>query len=338
MSQATAIPTSAPRNYDLDELNRETAYGGEGSEDNSREIRLIDLGDFADRRQEIADELWKAATEIGFFQVYNHGIPQEHVDMAFAMSARFFDLPEDIKAKYPLKSGTNAGWEYKAQVRPSTGTADNKESYQLTQPRMPGLWPSDAEVDQFKGSMLRFEAQCWEVGMKILSCFAMKLGFPLDFFTDRHDPTRPEYQSTLRLLHYLPMLDAKPEDFKQWRAGAHTDFDCLTLLHQRPGHGGLQVCPGKERDKLAWTDVEPKSGVITCNIGDMLMRWSDDELQSTLHRVRMPKPGEPMGSRHSMAFFCQANTDAVIESPKGTYPKITARDYLNQRIAANFAK
>jgi hypothetical protein len=70
----------------------------------------------------------------------------------------------------------------------------------------------------------------WALGMKVLSCFALKLGFTPDFFTECHDPLSSEYQSTLRLLHYLPMIDAKPEDFTGWRAGAHTDFDCLTLL------------------------------------------------------------------------------------------------------------
>jgi isopenicillin N synthase-like dioxygenase len=29
----------------------------------------------------------------------------------------------------------------------------------------------------------------------------------------------------------------------------------------------------------------------------MLMRWSDDKLQSTLHRVRMPRADEYLGPR-----------------------------------------
>ena len=111
---------------------------------------------------------------------------------------------------------------------------------------MKDLWPDGQVLPGFKVVMLAFERANWAVGMKLLSCFALKLGFGPDFFTDCHDPLSPEYQSTLRLLHYLPMLGAKPDDFKAWRAGAHTDFDCLTLLHQRIGQGGLQLCPGKE--------------------------------------------------------------------------------------------
>ncbi|MCT8997523.1 isopenicillin N synthase family dioxygenase [Chelativorans intermedius] len=323
--------------YGLAELNKETTFGGEGGE-KERHVPRIDMSDYEGRKQEIADALWTAATEIGFFQLVNHGIPQEQVDEAFAMSERFFALPSEVKAKYPLVGGTNAGWEYKAQVRPSTGTADHKESYQITLPRMEKLWPSGEELSGFKAVMLSFERANWALGMKVLECFRLKLGFAPDFFTDRHDPQSPEYQSTLRLLHYLGMENAKPEDFKMWRAGAHTDFDCLTLLHQRPGQGGLQLCPGKEAGELEWTDVEPAPGVVTCNIGDMLMRWSDDKLLSTLHRVRMPKPHESQGSRYSMAFFCQANKDAVIQGPEKRYDPITAHDYLQQRIAANFAK
>ena len=324
--------------YGLAELNKETGFGGMG-EEVDRDIPVIDMGDYRARREEIAQALWQAATEIGFFQLKNHGIPQPLIDEAFALSERFFDLPQEVKAQYPLGQGTNAGWEYKAQVRPSTGTADNKESYQITLPRMGGLWPTGAEVPGFKATMLAFERANWALGMKVLSCFADRLGFETDHFTVAHDPTEPGYQSTLRLLHYLGMEDAKPEDFKFWRAGAHTDFDCLTLLHQRPGHGGLQLCPGKDAQgrAIAWTDVPPLSGVITCNIGDMLMRWSDDRLLSNLHRVRMPKPDEYLGPRHSMALFCQANEDAVLAGPDGKYPPMTARDYMQMRLGANFS-
>jgi isopenicillin N synthase-like dioxygenase len=329
--------TTADTAYGLAELNLEKTFGGMGRT-KKRDVPRIDLSRFEARKAEIADQLWAASKEIGFFQLVNHGIPQEQTDEAFLMTERFFDLSEKTKAKYPLLKGTNAGWEYMSQVRPSTGTADHKESYQVTLPRMASLWPTGDELPGFKATMLAFERANWAVGMKVLSCFALKLDFKPDFFTEAHDPLSPEYQSTLRLLHYLPMSNAKPEDYTGWRAGAHTDFDCLTLLHQRTGQGGLQLCPGKESAELEWTDVEPLPGVITCNIGDMLRRWSDDQLLSTLHRVRMPRQDEYLGPRYSLPFFCQANKDAIIQGPRKTYDPITAHDYLQQRIAANFAK
>jgi isopenicillin N synthase-like dioxygenase len=326
-----------PTEYALAELNKEKTIGGLGATI-ARDVPAIDLSDFENRKAEIADALWHASTEIGFFQVYNHGLSEEDIDLAFDTAWEFFELPAAVKAQYPMPKGTNAGWEFKAQVRPSTGTPDNKESYQITRPNMPGLWPSEAELPGFQEKMLRFERANWELGMRILSCFALKMGFAETFFTEAHDPASDQYQSTLRLIHYMSMEDAKPEDFKAWRAGAHSDFDCLTILHQKEGEGGLQVCPGKDAASGQWTDVPPKRGYITCNIGDMLMRWSDDQLQSTLHRVRMPREGEYMGRRLSLPFFCQANRDAVMQGPLGTYAPITAGDYLTQRINANFAK
>jgi isopenicillin N synthase-like dioxygenase len=321
----------------LAELDREKGFGDYGVEV-ERDIPLIDMSNFIERKPEISDALWRAATDIGFFQLCNHGIPQTLIDEAFNALEGFFSLPAESKAQYSLEPGTNAGWEFKTQVRPSTGTADQKESFQITLPRMSALWPTSEQLPGFKMTTLAFERMNWALAMKVLSCFADHLGFEADFFTQRHDPLSSEYQSTLRLIHYLGMEDAKPEDFAFWRAGAHTDFDCLTLLHQKPGQGGLQLCPGTEaeNEQLTWTDVPPVEGLVTCNVGDMLMRWSDDRLLSNLHRVRMPREDEYLGPRYSMAFFAQANKDAVLAGPAGKYEPMTAHEYIQMRLGANF--
>ncbi|YCK79831.1 hypothetical protein M1D89_00085 (plasmid) [Arthrobacter sp. D3-18] len=324
------------KQYDLTELNKEARMGERGVERYDVEVPKIDLTDFENRREEITEQLWRAATEIGFFQLINHPIPQEMVDEAFARSAQFFDMPRESKERLPLVKADNAGWEHTSQTRPSVRTPDQKESYQVTRPHMDGLWPDEQQLPGFRDFILDFEAKCWSLAMQILSCFGDRLGFDRDFFARAHDPESETYQSTLRLIHYY----ALPEELKGrpgvWRAGAHTDFDCLTLLFQRTGQGGLQVCPGRDIEAPEWTPVEPADNAITCNIGDMLMRWSDDQLLSNFHRVRVPGEGEYTGARYSIPFFAQANREVVIEPPKGTYPAIPAREYLDQRIAANY--
>lgn len=320
----------------LEELDRETRMGAIGSETRRREVRRIDLTDFDRRREEIGERLWTAATDIGFFQLVGHGIPAADIDRAFDRARSFFALPDAVKARCPHSKADNVGWESRAQVRPSIGTPDQKESYQITRPRMAGLWPDEADLPGFRADMLQFEAQCWQVAMRVLSCFAERLGFDRDFFTDAHDPARPAYQSTLRLLHYFAIPAEARGSLDHWRAGAHTDFDCLTLLFQRTGQGGLQVCPGRDRDTQSWTPIEPADDVITCNIGDMLMRWSDDLLPSNFHRVKNPAADEYQGARYSLAYFAQANRDAVIAGPAGKYAPITAEEYLRQRVSANF--
>ena len=244
--------------YGLAELNKEKSFGGIGAT-KARAVPLIDMSNFVARKHEIADQLWKA--------VDRHRLLPDRQSRNSAGADRR-SLRHDASASSPCRTSTKAQDAARARAPMRAGNtrarcglrparADQKESYQITLPRMAGLWPAGDELPGFKAAMLAFERANWALGMKVLSCFALKLGFAPDFFTDAHDPLSPEYQSTLRLLHYLPMINAKPEDFTGWRAGAHTDFDCLTLLHQRTGQGGLQLCPGKESGELAWTDVEP---------------------------------------------------------------------------------
>jgi isopenicillin N synthase-like dioxygenase len=321
------------------ELDRERRMGrAAGTATAEREIRVVDLTDFEARRAEITEELWQAATETGFFQLAGHGMTRAETDAAFAAAEAYFALPESVKSAHALKKGLNAGWEYRSQVRPSTGTPDEKESYQLTRPHMAGLWPGEDELPGFRDTLLGFEARCHALAHRVLSCFAERLGLDRDFFAQRHDPTSPAHQSTLRLLHYYAVPEAaRARSDAGWRAGAHTDFDCLTLLFQRDGQDGLQVCPGAEADSRAWTPVPARADLITCNIGDMLMRWSGDRLLSNFHRVAQPAPGADQGPRYSIAYFAQADRDAVIASPDGRYEPVTAEEYLRQRIAANFA-
>jgi len=48
-------------------------------------------------------------------------------------------------------------------------------------------------------------------------------------------------------------------------------------------------------------------------------------------------PGEHGGARYSRAFFCRANEEVVVKGQEKKTPPITAKDYLHQRISANFS-
>jgi isopenicillin N synthase-like dioxygenase len=110
-----------------------------------------------------------------------------------------------------------------------------------------------------------------------MSLFAIGLGLPPDTFTEGTvDPGLGDSQSVLRLLHYHPTT-GKNFGPNFWRAGAHADFDILTLLFQRDGEGGLEVCPGRKvvgdfGMGVEWIPVEARSDRIVCNIGDQLMQ------------------------------------------------------------------
>lgn len=79
--------------------------------------------------------------------------------------------------------------------------------------------------------------------------------------------------------------------------------------------------------------MDPVEGAIAVNIGDMLMRWSDDALLSNLHRVRMPSSAaEAARPRYSCAFFLQADKRVTISGRAKKHAPMIAGDYLQMRI------
>lgn len=121
----------------------------------TQSVPCISLHDFQNRRKEIIEQLMNASTNIGFFTLSNHEISKELIQEAFSSSQSFFCLSDDIKRKTAL-NGKNMGWEKNAQIRPSTGTADMKESMQLQFARMQGMWPEEEDVPEFRSKMERF--------------------------------------------------------------------------------------------------------------------------------------------------------------------------------------
>jgi isopenicillin N synthase-like dioxygenase len=137
----------------------------------------------------------------------------------------------------------------------------------------------------------------------------------------------------LRLLHYPPHPGSF--DGNVYGAGAHTDYGNLTLLAQDET-GGLEV---RTRDG-DWVVAPPTPGTLVCNIGDCLMRWTNDRYVSNPHRV-VNRSGR---ERYSVAFFGDPNADALVaclpsvlapgELPK--YPPITYAEYLRSRYDATY--
>ncbi|GME64275.1 Oxoglutarate/iron-dependent oxygenase [Neofusicoccum parvum] len=311
-----------------------------------RTIPRISLRDFDSRVDEITAELVRAAETDGFFSLTDTGISVEEIEVMFNASERFFALPEEQKATVPW-SPKNVGWEKNAQIRPSTGTADMKESYQLqfgSNMKDPDSWISEQILPGFKPRAREFMFRTQAVSEKVMLCLARGLGFADDYFIKAHDVSRPEAQSVLRLIHYPAQDKGAPVREGYYRAGAHCDWDLLTLLFQRPGQSGLEICPGRESVTEfgigdEWTKVDFAPGDIVCNIGDLLMSWSDDRFKSTFHRVKAPEDPDAdyWGPRYSMAFFNQPCWDCKIQGPKKKYPMVTGEEFNRNAMQRNFA-
>jgi isopenicillin N synthase-like dioxygenase len=177
---------------------------------------------------------------------------------------------------------------------------DLKESLEIgreDEPGHPNHWPGEeGELVGFKETMVEFFGKCKELHTQVMRAIAVGLGIDetwFDGYTDVGD-------NTLRLLHYP---EVKKDVFKinpgQVRAGAHSDYGSITLLFQ-DSRGGLQV----QSPTGAFVDATPIEDTCVVNAGDLLARWSNDNIKSTIHRVVEPPSGDRdiYPARYSIAY------------------------------------
>lgn len=168
------------------------------------------------------------------------------------------------------------------------GNPDLKESLEIGREGVsdhPNHWPdATGELIDFKPIMTNFHAQCKELHMEVMRAIAVGMGLDehyFDGFTDGGD-------NTLRLLHYPEVRkDVFTINPGQVRAGAHSDYGSITLLFQDM-RGGLQV----KSPNGTFVDATPIEDTCVVNAGDLLARWSNDTIKSTIHRVVEPPSGD----------------------------------------------
>lgn len=299
-------------------------------------IPVLDWSGFRTDPNGFTAELSHACRDTGFFLLKGHDVPPQLIADVFAQAALFFELPPDEKAALSItKNPHNRGWVALGdeQLDEKSGQTDQKEAFNIgldlppDDPRVQrgepfrgvNVWPG---IDGFAPVMRDYFDAVWALGVALHGAFARDLGLPRDYFAPFFDAP----MATLRLLHYPPADDG-PGTIG---AGAHTDYGSVTLL-LTDGEPGLQVQP-RGGD---WMDVPHVPGAFVVNIGDCLMRWSNDIYVSTPHRV-LP----PSRQRRSVAFFLDPNPDAVISALPGTgkprYAPVTGADYLRSRLDATY--
>ena len=63
-------------------------------------VPVIDLMHLASKRRETVQRVLEAASEVGFFQVVNHGISEGMLEELLQAVRAFHDLPTDVKSEY----------------------------------------------------------------------------------------------------------------------------------------------------------------------------------------------------------------------------------------------
>ena len=284
-------------------------------------MRYVPVVDISADPAAVGAELDEICRTVGFFQVTGHGISDGVAEPAWAMAARFFDLPLEDKlsvarpgADYPYGYMPLAG-ESLSQSMSGAAPADLKEVFNVGPPSRPAgrfadpgeawayspnLWP--AALPDLKPAWTAYYEAMRELGNRLMSLLARGLGLPPGFFADK----TADGPNALRAINY-PARDRPPRP-GQLRAGAHTDYGTVTILRQ-DAVGGLEVLePAGE-----WAVVESVPGAFVINIGDLMARWTNDRWHSTLHRVVDPPDSLAAAARRqSMPYFQNANWSATI--------------------------
>jgi len=310
------------------------------------EIPVIGVSHLRDRSAStrVAAEIGRACRNTGFFYIKGHGVSDDLLARMRRAMEGFFALPLDARQavsirhsphnrgyvpleeekldpsrKGDLKEGFNVGLEM---------TSDDPELRSGVSFRGPNLWPAGQR--EFRATMLEYFGAMAALGGDLHRAFALDLGLPEDFFADKID--RP--LAILRLLHYPPHPGTFMSD--QYGAAPHTDYGNVTILWQDDA-GGLEV----RARSGEWIAALPVAGTFVCNIGDCLMRWSNDTYISTPHRV-VNRSGR---ERWSVPFFFDPNPETAVEclptcsgpGRPARYKPTTGAAYLKERLDATYA-
>lgn len=281
-------------------------------------IPVIDYGPYfageAGALEALAVAVRRACTEVGFFYIRNHGVPEAVVDAGFAASRHVHALPDAAKAAMPM-NGNNIGYlRMNASVQGAStvhkATKPNQnESFFISHDRpddhpdvLAGLplrgqnqWPPGEAA--MRADMVAYFKAFGALCDRMIPVFAAALGLPPDYFTDAF---ANEPHANLRFLHYPPQDADEDNLFGQ---APHTDNSFMTVLARSEVPGlAVRLTSGE------WFAPPLIPGTFLVNLGNIMRRWSNDHFLSTPHGVL----NESGRDRYSIAYFHSPNPAATI--------------------------
>ena len=301
----------------------------------------------------LANKFDAVCRNVGFFCLTGHGITDEDFREIYDVSKAFFHLnveekrlvaqrsPDVIRGYIGIGAAALGGLEdektppdWKESF--SAGPIDvNPQDpyYQVPLARghfAPNRWPK--RPSEFGRIWTKYYATMAQLSSDLMRLSALALGLREDFFADKIN----RQIGILGAMYYPDQCQAPAPG--QLRAGAHTDFDTMTILRPDDAPGGLQI----QEENGDWSAIKAPPGAFVVNIGDLMARWTNDRWASTLHRVVNPPRDSKLGTeRLSIGFFHETNFDTLIECLPGCqspgegakYPPVLAGEHIYNQFS-----
>ena len=293
------------------------------------EIPVIDLSN--PNTEQLLQQILRACTTWGFFQLINHDIPLELIQSYRDSKARFFSMPYETKLKLKRNAQNARGyfddeltkrrrdWKEALDVGVPGSRKWDTADFDESNACLDGFnqFPTQEECPDFREVTVQYFEECAKLSNRLARLMACALGI-----TEGSDDAQIldrmalDHTSYLRMNYYPPcdLNDAStviPDDPPPLGISPHRDAGFLTILLQDDDCHSLQVARFEDSDlgrDNSWVTVNPIPGAVTINTGDMAMIWSNGTFRAPLHRVLT----DPTKKRYSSPFFYNPGYNELI--------------------------
>ncbi|KAJ0959976.1 hypothetical protein J5N97_000266 [Dioscorea zingiberensis] len=315
--------TEIPEKYIRPELNDSTlvlnAADGQG------DIPVIDLSRLH-HPQHSEDEMLKlslACEHWGFFQLINHGVPNEVIEKMKIAMGEFFQLPLEAKKAYGQPPDSVEGYG-QAFVVSEDQKLDWADMYILSTNPVHGrnlkLWPTNPPT--FKEALEQYSLELRKVSHVLLDSIGKSL--KIDEFICLFE----DCLQSVRMNYYPPC----PQASKVLGLSPHSDAGALTILLQVSEVQGLQI-----KKNGVWLPVKPLPGAFIVNIGDIIEIMSNGKYKSIEHRVMVNTEQERMSiaTIHNPRFDAKVGPlPETLEKSEPYYKTISHHEYIRMLFSS----
>ncbi|KAJ0603143.1 putative oxoglutarate/iron-dependent dioxygenase, non-heme dioxygenase domain-containing protein [Helianthus annuus] len=223
------------------------------------------------RRKEVIKQVKDALESWGFFQLVNHGIPNNILEEMIKGVMDFYEQESEVKKQWYTRdmSGKTRviyNSNFDLYVAPVTNWRDTFYCTMVPNPPEPQeLPPPCSDI------LLKYSKQVMKLGISLFELIAEALGLKPIHLLDMGCA-----DGLAVLGHYYPSC---PQPELTIGTPDHTDNSFITILLQ--DHiGGLKIFYQNQ-----WTQVPPIPGAVVVNAGDFLQLITNDKFVSSRHKV-----------------------------------------------------